>query len=107
MLTKILLLRKCHYNQSQLFTLLNADDNILVADSAIKVQEMLDAFHEYCQKWKLKVNIQNSKIMIFSECANNQNSTFKIDKTDIEVVEEFSYLGCILQKSYSFKSNVN
>ena len=91
----------------RLFTLLYADDTILMADSAIKLQEMLDAFHEYCQKWKLKVNIQKSKIMVFSRGANNQNSSFKIDKTDLEVVEEFSYLCCIFQKSYSFKSNVN
>ena len=49
-------------------------------------------------------------IIVFSlpnyEGANNQISTFKIDKTNLEVVEEFSYLGCIFQKSYYFKSNV-
>ena len=42
-----------------------ADHTVLLAESASNLQNMLNLFHEYCFKWKLKEYIDKTKIMIF------------------------------------------
>ena len=49
----------------QIFCLLYADDTILLAESAKKLQIALDGLHTYCNTWSLKVNVDKTKIMIF------------------------------------------
>ena len=50
----------------RLFVLLYADDTILLSESAEKLQTMLLNFETYCNDWKLKVNLDKIKIVIFS-----------------------------------------
>ena len=38
----------------KLFLIMYADDTALLAESASNLQNMLNLFHEYCLKWKLK-----------------------------------------------------
>jgi len=38
----------------KLFVIMYADDTALLAESASNLQNMLNLFHEYCLKWKLK-----------------------------------------------------
>ena len=53
----------------KLFILQNADDTILFSESKEDLQLQLDIFHEYCSMWKLKVNINKTKAMIFFQGA--------------------------------------
>ena len=46
----------------KLFVIMYADDTVLLAESASNLQNMLNLFHEYCLKWKLKVNIDKTKL---------------------------------------------
>ena len=50
-----------------MFVLLYADDTIILADSANDLQNCLTVFEEYCKRWKLFVNVEKTKIMIFSK----------------------------------------
>ena len=50
----------------KLFVLLYADDTVIMAESREDLQARLNIFGEYCQKWKLKVNVEKTKIFIFS-----------------------------------------
>ena len=50
----------------RLFILLYADDTILLAESAENLQNMLDVFVSYCDMWLLKIDIEKSKVVIFS-----------------------------------------
>ena len=50
----------------RLFSLLYADDTVLMAENENDMQNLLDSFSDYCTNWKLKVNIEKTKIMIFS-----------------------------------------
>ena len=50
----------------KIFILLYADDTILFSESKEDLQLQLDIFHEYYSIWKLKVNINKTKAMIFS-----------------------------------------
>ena len=49
----------------KLFNLLYAEDTVLMAGSPEDLQMLLDAFDDYCTIWKLKVNVDKTKIMIF------------------------------------------
>ena len=46
--------------------ILYADDIVLMAESATDLQKLLDYFSDYTDTWKLQVNVDKSKIMIFS-----------------------------------------
>jgi hypothetical protein len=37
----------------------------LLAETANDLQTQLDAFYEYCNLWKLKVNADKTKVMVF------------------------------------------
>ena len=50
----------------KLLVLLYADDTVLMAENAIDLQQQLNVFTEYCKTWKLKVNVNKSNVLIFS-----------------------------------------
>ena len=49
----------------KLFLLLYADDIVIFSESAVGLQHGLDLLQEYCQRWRLTVNPNKSKIIIF------------------------------------------
>jgi hypothetical protein len=51
----------------KLFTILYADDTVLLAKSVAELHSELNYFYEYCEKWNLKVNTNKSKVMVFSK----------------------------------------
>ena len=38
---------------------------VIIAESREDLQAQLNVFGEYCQKWKLKVNVEKTKIFFF------------------------------------------
>ncbi len=53
-------------NFLKLFTILYADDTVLLAESKEDLQKQLDNLYTFCELWKLKVNIDKTKIVILS-----------------------------------------
>ncbi|CAL4162031.1 unnamed protein product, partial [Meganyctiphanes norvegica] len=51
----------------ELYVLLFADDTVILAESANELQLALDALQDYCRIWKLKINVDKSKIIRFSK----------------------------------------
>jgi len=49
-----------------MFTLLYADDTNISSESVEGLQQALDALSDYCDKWSLRVNVDKTKIAIFS-----------------------------------------
>ena len=47
------------------FIILYADDTVIMAESAADLQKQLDSFSDYCDIWRLKVNVEKSKIVGF------------------------------------------
>ena len=45
----------------KLFVILYADDTITLSDDAKHFQDALNVFSEYCNNWKLKINIEKNK----------------------------------------------
>jgi len=82
--------------------LLYADDVLLISESANGLQNALSAFSLYCKQWKLKVNINKTKIMVFSKRKFGIDSFFLFDNTKLEVCEDISYLGITFNFNGSF-----
>ena len=47
------------------FMLLYADDIVVFGNSAEQLQDSLNLLSNYCQRWKLTVNINKTKVMVF------------------------------------------
>jgi hypothetical protein len=53
-------------NDTQLSCLLYADDLVLISQSGVGLQSCLDKLSDYCDQWNLRVNINKTKVMIFT-----------------------------------------
>ena len=88
--------------------LMYADDLILISRTKEGLQRQIDCFQEYCQKWKLRINIKKTKTMIFNRGNKLIKTSFKIGDTPIENVKSFKCLGfTISAKNCSFQSTVD
>ena len=83
----------------KLLIMLYADDTVIFSNNEHEFQKSLDAFNEYCELWKLTVNYQKTKIIIFNKRYTN-NLSFKLGQYEIEVVDK--YLGILFHKTGSF-----
>ena len=79
-----------------LHILMYADDIVLFGKSPKDLQNALDSLAEYCNKWKLTVNTNKTKIMVFRNggCLPN-NLNFVYNNSIIEIVSKFCYLGVV------------
>ena len=87
----------------KLFLLLYADDIIIFSESASGLQNGLNILHDYCQKWKLTVNVDKSKVMVFRKGGRlAQNLVFMYGDINLEIVKKFNYLGIVFTPGGSF-----
>ena len=77
----------------KIFCLLYADDTLVLAESDIQLQKALDGLHNYCNKWSLKVNIDKTKVIVFSLGKITRYKSFKFGEQAIDVVDDYVYLG--------------
>ena len=88
-------------------TLLYADDTILISDNATDLQKNITCFKNYCETWKLSVNLRKTKCMIFGGTRNEQNCIFRYGDDIIEVVDKYKYLGVYMSNNNSFKTTIS
>ena len=50
----------------KIYILLYADDTVLLSETYEGMQNMLNIFNDYCKLWKLEININKTKTIIFS-----------------------------------------
>ena len=85
------------------FMLLYADDIVLFADSADELQHGLNLLLEYCNKWKLKVNVNKTKVMVFRKGGIlPRNLAFFYNEQQVEIVNKLRYLGITFTVGGSF-----
>ena len=87
----------------KLFAISYADDIVLLSESANDLHKQLDSMSEYCNLWKLRVNIENSKVMIFSRGQLPRVMNFLYNGKQLEIVNDFNYLGVVLTRTGNFK----
>ena len=87
----------------KLYLLLYADDIVIFSSTSDGLQKGLDVLSEYCQKWKLTVNTEKTKIMIFRKGGSlPRNLSFVFQGSVLEIVNKFIYLGIIFSTGGSF-----
>ena len=89
----------------KLFLLLYADDIVIFSENEEGLQNGLNLLEQYCDKWKLQVNVNKTKVMIFRKAGNiRRNIRFTYKNEILEIVNNFKYLGIIFTTGGSFKS---
>ena len=84
-----------------------ADDTVLFASSKEDLQKCLDGLKLYCDKWKLQINADKTKVMIFSKSQPKiDNMNFTIGDSNIEIVNEFKYLGVTFTYNGNFTDHI-
>ena len=95
------------FDQLTIFLLLFADDSVLISDSAEGLESLIIAFEKYCIKWKLTVNVEKTKIVIFKKHnRNNELPVFKNMNKNIEKVKTFNYLGIVFTSNGTFHNAI-
>ena len=84
------------------FMLLYADDTTICSESAEGLQQALDALSDYCDKWSLRVNVDKTKVVVFSRGKVRKMPTVKYKGRSLEVVFEFQYLGVCFNYNNKF-----
>ena len=88
----------------RIFCLLYADDTLLLAESADELQLALQSLYSYCDIWALKVNLDKTKVIIFSKGkVRKYKSFFKFGSDTIDIVEDYVYLGT----TFNYNGNFN
>lgn len=77
--------------------LLYADDIVLLSESQSGLQNCLDHLYSYCESWKLEVNTDKSKVIVFNSNGKTYKNTFLYNKTEIETVAQYNYLGITMK----------
>ena len=93
------------YFYLKLFVLLYADDTVIFATDEKSFQHCLNVFHEYSKLWKLDINYDKTKILIFGT-RNDDRFDFRIGENKISICKDFKYLGVVFTKSRSFSKAI-
>ena len=91
----------------KLCQLLFADDTVLVADSEFKLRQLILEFCRACEKRKLRVNIDKSKVLKCSRAGLIGELAIGINGELIEEVENFKYLGSQISVKGGTERDVN
>ena len=95
-------------NENKINALMYADDLVLISETKEGLQSHIDKMHEYCQKWKLSINIKKTKTVVFNRGNNLIKACFYVGGSAIENVKTFKYLGfTISAKNCSFKNTID
>ena len=78
--------------------MLFADNAVVFAKNPNSLQSLLNDIKLYCNIYKLRLNVNKTKIMIF-ENGRHTNYDFYLYNTKIHIVESFKYLGVHLFKN--------
>ena len=79
---------------------------IILGNSIEDLQSSLNRLSEYCDKWGLEVNVEKTKIVVFRKRGQaRENETWLYKNNEIEIVNDFNYLGVVFNYTGSFVLN--
>ena len=86
--------------------LLYADDLVLLSESQKGLQSCLTKLERYTNRWKLNINKKKSKILLIGTPAQRRTyatTNWVFDSNVLEHVNEYCYLGIMINSSGTFK----
>ena len=87
--------------------LLYADDIVLLSESKSGLQTSLNVINEYCTNWKLHVNVDKSKVVVFNSNGRTHINEFYYNNNVIQTVPKYCYLGIMLHYNGKFNLAVS
>ena len=88
--------------------LLFADDVILISDSIVGLQRQLDTLNKYSNEWKLTVNMEKTKVVIFRKGGPKAaKERWLFDGQYVNVVDHYTYLGVLFSYTMNLNKSVN
>ena len=79
-----------------IFLLLYADDCVILSETGKGLQQGLDLLYDYCTKWRLTVNTDKTKVVIFRKGGQpGADDHYFYGEMLLENVDYFCYLGII------------
>ena len=74
-----------------------ADDIVLLAENENDLQSLMDITAEWCFKWRISINPSKSSVVHFRRCTKQMTSKqFKLGVHELQIVNEYRYLGVVL-----------
>ena len=86
----------------KLMLLLYADDLVIFAETPEALQLQIDKLYNYCQKWKLLINTEKSKIVVFRKGTRIPQERWFYGETVIPVCSRIPYLGLVFSSNGSY-----
>ena len=88
--------------QERLTHLLWADDLLIMSESEVGLQNSLSHLDSFCQKWRMTINTDKSNVMLIQKGKRTSNRSFYLQNQTLKIVEEYKYLGCIIDNKGAF-----
>ena len=87
--------------------LLYADDVVLLAPDEESLQRMLNVVNDWCKKWRLCLNFDNTKVVHF-RCSSVSRTTFSFHcgSTVVDYDSKYRYLGMWINERLDWKFTV-
>ena len=84
--------------------LMYADDMVIMSNTPEGLQRQLDVFYDYCNIWKLNVNLSKTKVIICNKRVLNDTEVWFYGDQRIEECDMYNYLGITFTK-YGINNN--
>lgn len=86
--------------------MLFADDMVIMGKTVSELQHSLNLLLEYCNTWGLEVNTAKTKIVVFRKRGTvRADEKWTYDNKEIEIVNDFNYLGTVFNYTGTFNLN--
>ena len=90
-------------NNTELNTLSYPDDLVLISRCRYGLENCLKTLESFTAKWLIDVNMKKTKIIVFQKSGRRpKNLFFSFKRNEIEIVQEYTYLGIEITASGSF-----
>ncbi|MES9883146.1 MAG: reverse transcriptase family protein [Sedimenticola sp.] len=88
-----------------IFILMYADDTVLLAESAAGLQTIINQLDNYTTEWGLTINVAKTKVLVFRKSWQlRKEEKWFYKGTEIEIVNQFCYLGIMLNYNGKFNT---
>ena len=96
-LEHVLISNQCgiEFGQYKMSLMLYADDVILLSDKSAGLQKALDVMQNYSNRWKLKINTNKSKILVFKKGRRRANERWIYGNAELQQTNSIPYLGIV------------